>query len=67
MRFHGDTQRAAQVYAGTRPLQAEDVAEAVVWSALRPAHVTVAEMVLLASDQASATTVRRDTAEQKGS
>jgi serine 3-dehydrogenase len=66
VRFHGDTQRAAKVYAGTRPLQAEDIADAVVWSALRPPHVTEAEMVLLASDQATATTVRRDTAPQDG-
>jgi NADP-dependent 3-hydroxy acid dehydrogenase YdfG len=67
VRFHGDTQRAAKVYEGTRPLRAEDVAEAVVWSALRPPHVNVAEMVLLAADQATATTVRRDTAPRDGS
>jgi len=66
VRFHGDTQRAAQVYQGTRPLTPEDVAEAVVWSALQPPHVTVAEVVLLASDQATATTIRRDTAPQNG-
>jgi serine 3-dehydrogenase len=66
VRFHGDTQRAGQVYKGTRPLQPEDVAEAVVWSACQPPHVTVAEVVLLASDQATATTIRRDTAAQSG-
>ena len=64
VRFHGDAERAAKVYEGTRPLTPEDVAEAVVWSACQPAHVTVAELVLLASDQATATTIRRDTAPQ---
>ncbi|HEX4871141.1 MAG TPA: SDR family NAD(P)-dependent oxidoreductase [Nevskiaceae bacterium] len=41
VRFHGDTSRAAQVYANTRPLSAEDVAEAVWWCARLPAHVNV--------------------------
>ena len=66
VRFHGDTEKASSVYKGTRPLTPEDVAEAVVWSASQPAHVTVAEVVLLASDQATATTIRRDTASQSG-
>jgi serine 3-dehydrogenase len=59
VRFHGDTQRAGKVYENTRPLTAEDVADAILFCATRPAHATVAELVLLASDQASATTVHR--------
>jgi 3-hydroxy acid dehydrogenase / malonic semialdehyde reductase len=59
VRFHGDADRASQVYEGMRPLTAEDVAEAVVWIADRPAHVQVAEVLLLPTDQASATRVHR--------
>lgn len=59
VRFRGDRQRAAQVYANTRPLTPDDVAEAVLFAVSRPAHVTVAELVLLASDQATATMIHR--------
>ncbi len=59
VRFRGDAERAAKIYAGTRPLTAEDVADAVLFCATRPPHATVAELVLLASDQATATTVLR--------
>ena len=59
VRFRGDTERAAKIYAGTRPLGPEDVADAVLFCATRPPHATVAELVLLASDQATATTILR--------
>lgn len=41
VRFHGDDDKAATVYADTQPLSAEDVAEAVYWSSALPAHVNV--------------------------
>lgn len=41
VRFAGDEQRANAVYAGTTPLTAEDVADAVHWIATRPPHVTI--------------------------
>jgi NADP-dependent 3-hydroxy acid dehydrogenase YdfG len=59
VRFHGDRERAAAVYRGTRPLTAEDVAEVVVFAATRPPHVDLAEVLLLPTDQASATHVYR--------
>ena len=59
VRFAGDTDRAAGVYRGMRPLTADDVAEVVVWVADRPRHVQVADVVLLPADQASATLVAR--------
>ena len=59
VRFGGDVDRAASVYEGVDPLTPDDIAEAVVWVADRPRHVQVAEMILLASDQAAATMVHR--------
>jgi 3-hydroxy acid dehydrogenase/malonic semialdehyde reductase len=41
VRFHGDADRAADVYAATTPLSAEDVAESVVWATDLPAHVNI--------------------------
>ncbi len=59
VRFDGDTERAGKVYEGLTPLRAEDVADAVRWVAERPGHVQVAEMLLLPTDQASATRTAR--------
>lgn len=59
VRFHGDEARAKSVYRGTRPLTAEDVADAVVWAVTRPAHVNVQEILLMPTDQASAYAVHR--------
>lgn len=53
VRFHGDKERAAKVYADITPLTAEDVADAVVWAVTRPAHVNIAEMLLTSVDQAN--------------
>ena len=59
VRFHGDESRADAVYRGMRPLTGADVADAVVFVATRPPHVDVAEILLLPTDQASATQVHR--------
>lgn len=59
VRFHGDIDRAAQVYKGVRPLSGDDVAEAVVWVADRPAHVTIGEVLIVPTDQASTTVYNR--------
>jgi 3-hydroxy acid dehydrogenase/malonic semialdehyde reductase len=52
-RFRGDDARAASVYAGTTPLTAEDVAEAVAWAIGLPAHVNVNRLELMPTCQAS--------------
>jgi 3-hydroxy acid dehydrogenase / malonic semialdehyde reductase len=59
VRFRGDAERAAAVYEGLTPLTPDDIAETVVWVADRPAHVQVAEVIVLAADQAAATAVAR--------
>lgn len=59
VRFKGDSARAAKVYEGVQPLTADDVAEAIVWVAGRPAHVCVDEMVIKCTDQAAFHKVHR--------
>jgi len=59
VRFHGDHDRAASVYDGLAPLEPDDVAETVVWVADRPAHVQIAEVLILPTAQASATRTAR--------
>jgi NADP-dependent 3-hydroxy acid dehydrogenase YdfG len=53
VRFKGDAERAKKVYDGMIPLTAEDVAEAMVWVASRPAHVCINELVITPTDQAA--------------
>ena len=59
VRFGGDAARAKAVYEGMQPLSADDVAEAVSWAVLRPAHVNIQEIVLYPVDQASTSQVAR--------
>jgi NADP-dependent 3-hydroxy acid dehydrogenase YdfG len=61
VRFGGDTDRAAQVYAGMTPLSADDVAECIEFVVTRPSHVNIDEMVVMSRDQASARRVHRVT------
>lgn len=60
VRFHGDKERADNVYQGMSPLTAQDIADCIVFAASRPAHVNVADMLILPSDQGSATQVKRN-------
>jgi 3-hydroxy acid dehydrogenase/malonic semialdehyde reductase len=53
VRFKGDQDRAAQVYAGTTPLLPEDVAESVVWCATLPLRVNINRIELMPVSQAS--------------
>ncbi len=59
VRFHGDKERAKVVYEGIDALQAEDVAEAVIFAASRPAHVQICEITITPTHQAAATVVHR--------
>jgi 3-hydroxy acid dehydrogenase/malonic semialdehyde reductase len=53
VRFRGDEERAASVYAGTEPLTAEDVSESVYWAASLPAHVNINVIELMPVVQAT--------------
>ena len=59
VRFSGDQTKADKVYDGVEPLTAEDVADAIVWVANRPAHVCIDELVMKCTDQAAIHKVHR--------
>lgn len=59
-RFNGDKDRAAKVYEGFTPLTASDIADTIVYAVTAPAHVTIADLTILASAQAAATTIVRN-------
>jgi 3-hydroxy acid dehydrogenase / malonic semialdehyde reductase len=60
VRFHGDEERAAKVYKGVTPLKPEDVAEVIVWAALRPAHVNIARVSMTTIHQANSLLFHRE-------
>lgn len=60
IRFRGDEQKAKNVYKGVDPLTGDNIADAVVFCASRPANVNIAEMLILAGTQASAMVLHRD-------
>ena len=59
VRFHGDNNRAANVYKGIQPLTGNDIAEVAVFAANAPAHVQIAEVLVLATHQASGSDIVR--------
>ena len=59
IRFHGDEERAAGVYKGIKPLTGEDIADVAVYAANAPAHVQIAEVLILATHQASGSVIIR--------
>lgn len=58
-RFHGDHERAANVYKGIKPLKGEDIADVAVYAANAPEHVQIAEVLILATHQASGSVIVR--------
>ena len=60
VRFRGDHERAAKVYKGIAPLTPEDVAETIVWTVKRPAHVNIARVVMTSVDQANSLLFNRE-------
>jgi NADP-dependent 3-hydroxy acid dehydrogenase YdfG len=61
VRFRGDEERAAKVYQNVTPLTPEDIADAVLWAASRPAHVNIHTIVLTPIDQANPFVLNRRT------
>lgn len=60
VRFHGDEQKAAAVYAGVEaPLTQDDIAETVAFVAAQPEHVNIDQLVVRPRAQAAAHKVHR--------
>ncbi|MGC9505207.1 SDR family oxidoreductase [Baaleninema sp.] len=59
VRFHGDRERAKKVYENLTPLTPEDIADIVLFCASRPPHVNISEVLVVPTEQATATQVVR--------
>jgi NADP-dependent 3-hydroxy acid dehydrogenase YdfG len=61
LRFKGDTEKAKSVYAGTTPLNADDVAETIFWAATLPPHVNINSLEVMPTAQSfSALAIHRE-------
>ena len=59
VRFHGDNQRADNVYKGITPLTGADIADVAFYATSAPKHVQIAEVLILATHQASGSVIYR--------
>ena len=59
VRFHGDSARADNVYKGIQPLTGTDIADVAFYAASAPKHVQIAEVLVLATHQASGSAIHR--------
>jgi len=60
VRFKGDDEKAEKVYEGVRALSADDIAEAIYWTATLPAHMNVNALEVMPVQQSFAgTTLHR--------
>lgn len=60
VRFKGDQVKADAVYTGYDPLLAQDIAEAMWFAVSRPAHVTINDLVIMPTAQASSTILHKN-------
>lgn len=60
VRFHGDNERASNVYKGIKPLTGADIADVAFYAASAPKHVQIAEVLILATHQASGSVIYRE-------
>lgn len=60
VRFKGDSERAKSVYEGYQPLKPEDIADIIRFMVTRPAHVNIADLLVLPTAQASSTILHKE-------
>jgi hypothetical protein len=65
VRFRGNDERAAKTYENVQPLLPEDIADAIVWTATRPPHVMIQQVVLTPTAQASPFVLTRGALDRK--
>lgn len=61
IRFRGDMEKAKEVYCGIQPLQADDIANAIVYVLNTPEHVQINEITLTPTHQATVEVIHRNT------
>lgn len=59
VRFRGDQERADNVYKGIQALTGDDIAEVAYFAASAPAHMQIAEVLVMPTNQATGTIVSR--------
>lgn len=52
VRFNGDKNKAKQVYKGFTPLNAQDIADTILFIVTRPKHVNIDDVLIMPTDQA---------------
>lgn len=60
VRYKGDQQKADEVYKNMEPLLAQDIAEIILFTIKRPAHVTLNDIVIMPTAQANTTHLNRE-------
>lgn len=60
VRFKGDQDTAASVYEGYEPLQAQDIADSVLFAVTRPAHVNISDITIMPTAQASTSILHKE-------
>ena len=60
VRFRGDNERADNLYKGIKPLTGADIADVAFYAASAPKHVQIAEVLILATHQASGSVIHRE-------
>lgn len=52
VRFNGDTNKAKEIYRGFTPLNAQDIAETILFIVTRPKHVNIDDVLIMPTAQA---------------
>ncbi len=60
VRFKGDSDKAASVYKGLKPLLGQDIADIILYVLSAPEHVVLADITVFPTAQASSTVLKRD-------
>lgn len=60
VRFKGDEEKSANVYAGFEPLKADDVAQSIYFAISQPDHVQIGDITITPKAQADGTTIMRN-------
>lgn len=60
VRFHGDEEKAGNVYKGIEALKPEDIADIIAYVANQPEHVQISDITVMVTKQATGFTIHRE-------